>query len=187
MLSFGIPFALVPLVLLTRRRDIMGALVNRRVTTVARRVVAALIIALNLFLLVDTPDRSPGSLRRPWPSPTPSRQIVDSLPDDWTDLELDLRIDDESRYIDAARLPRRRATRSPTPSTTGTGGILVAHRFGHAAAAPAVHGALKLLDEAGHRRRDGRARDAHRARRGRPDVGPAGVRRASEFTRIRAQ
>jgi manganese transport protein len=54
ILSFGIPFALVPLVLLTRRRDIMGALVNRRVTTVVASIVAALIIALNLFLLFDT-------------------------------------------------------------------------------------------------------------------------------------
>jgi manganese transport protein len=54
VLSFGIPFALVPLVLLTRRRDIMGALVNRRVTTVAASVVAAMIIALNVFLLYDT-------------------------------------------------------------------------------------------------------------------------------------
>jgi manganese transport protein len=54
VLSFGIPFALVPLVLLTRRRDIMGALVNRRVTTVVASIVAALIIALNLFLLFDT-------------------------------------------------------------------------------------------------------------------------------------
>jgi manganese transport protein len=54
VLSFGIPFALVPLVLLTRRRDIMGALVNRRVTTLAACVVAALIIALNGFLLVET-------------------------------------------------------------------------------------------------------------------------------------
>lgn len=54
VLSFGIPFALVPLVLLTRRRDIMGPLVNRRVTTVVASVVAALIIALNAFLLIDT-------------------------------------------------------------------------------------------------------------------------------------
>ena len=54
VLSFGIPFALVPLVLLTRRRDVMGALVNRRITTVVASVVAALIIALNAFLLVDT-------------------------------------------------------------------------------------------------------------------------------------
>jgi manganese transport protein len=54
VLSFGIPFALVPLVLLTRRKDIMGALVNRRVTTVVAGVVAAVISALNIFLLVDT-------------------------------------------------------------------------------------------------------------------------------------
>jgi len=54
VLSFGIPFALVPLVLLTRRRDIMGALVNRRVTTIAASIVAAMIIALNAFLLYDT-------------------------------------------------------------------------------------------------------------------------------------
>ena len=54
VLSFGIPFALVPLVLLTRRRDIMGALVNRRITTVAASIVAGLIIALNGFLLIDT-------------------------------------------------------------------------------------------------------------------------------------
>jgi manganese transport protein len=54
VLSFGIPFALVPLLLLTRRRDVMGMLVNRRITTVVAAVVAALIIALNLFLLVRT-------------------------------------------------------------------------------------------------------------------------------------
>ena len=54
MLSFGIPFALVPLVLLTRRKDIMGALVNRRLTTVVASIVAALIIALNVFLIADT-------------------------------------------------------------------------------------------------------------------------------------
>jgi manganese transport protein len=53
VLSFGIPFALVPLVMLTRRRDVMGPLVNRAVTTVAASVVAALIIALNGFLLYD--------------------------------------------------------------------------------------------------------------------------------------
>jgi len=54
VLSFGIPFALVPLVLLTRRRDVMGDLVNRPVTTMTASVVAALIIALNLFLLYET-------------------------------------------------------------------------------------------------------------------------------------
>jgi manganese transport protein len=54
VLSFGIPFALVPLVLLTRRTDIMGSLANRRLTTLVASVVAALIICLNAFLLVQT-------------------------------------------------------------------------------------------------------------------------------------
>ncbi len=54
VLSFGIPFALVPLVLLTRRRDVMGALVNRPVTTAVATVVAAVIIALNLTLITLT-------------------------------------------------------------------------------------------------------------------------------------
>ncbi|HEV7899620.1 MAG TPA: Nramp family divalent metal transporter [Planosporangium sp.] len=51
LLSFGIPFALVPLVLLTRRPDIMGSFVNRPVTTVVTGCIALLIIALNLYLL----------------------------------------------------------------------------------------------------------------------------------------
>jgi manganese transport protein len=54
VLSFGIPFALVPLVLLTRREDIMGSFRNARATTLAAGVVAGLIIALNLFLLAKT-------------------------------------------------------------------------------------------------------------------------------------
>jgi manganese transport protein len=54
VLSFGIPFALVPMILLTRRVDVMGALVNRRATTMVAGVVAALIIGLNAFLLYDT-------------------------------------------------------------------------------------------------------------------------------------
>jgi len=53
-LSFGIPFALVPLVMFTRRADIMGALVNRSATTVAASIVAAVIIALNAFLVFQT-------------------------------------------------------------------------------------------------------------------------------------
>src|SRR5256886_1755405 len=51
VLSFGIPFALVPLVMFTRRKDLMGVLVNRRLTTMIASVVAALIISLNIFLL----------------------------------------------------------------------------------------------------------------------------------------
>jgi manganese transport protein len=54
VLSFGIPFALVPLTLVTRRRDIMGSFVNRPTTTWALGIIAAVIIALNLFLLWDT-------------------------------------------------------------------------------------------------------------------------------------
>ncbi|MDX6481696.1 MAG: manganese transport protein [Gaiellaceae bacterium] len=53
VLSFGIPFALVPLVLLTRRRDVMGAHVNRRTTTAVASVIAALIVVLNAFLLAQ--------------------------------------------------------------------------------------------------------------------------------------
>jgi manganese transport protein len=54
VLSFGIPFALVPLVLLTRRPDIMGPFVNNRVTTAVTACIAGLIIALNVYLLYAT-------------------------------------------------------------------------------------------------------------------------------------
>ena len=54
VLSFGIPFALVPLLMLTRRRDIMGSFVNGRATTVATGGIAGLIIALNVYLLYAT-------------------------------------------------------------------------------------------------------------------------------------
>jgi len=54
VLSFGIPFALVPTILLTRRHDVMGSLVNRPRTTALASVVAALIIGLNGFLLYGT-------------------------------------------------------------------------------------------------------------------------------------
>ena len=54
VLSFGIPFALIPLVIFTSKREIMGTLVNRRATVAAATVVAALISGLNVFLLVQT-------------------------------------------------------------------------------------------------------------------------------------
>lgn len=54
VLSFGIPFALVPMILLTRRGDVMGAFVNRRGTTIVASIVATLIILLNAFLLEQT-------------------------------------------------------------------------------------------------------------------------------------
>jgi manganese transport protein len=53
VLSFGLPFALVPLVLFTARTDLMGVLVNRRSTTLIASLVTFLIIALNIFLLYD--------------------------------------------------------------------------------------------------------------------------------------
>ena len=54
VLSFGIPFALIPLVWFTSRRELMGPLVNRKTTTAVAVVVAALISALNVFLLAQT-------------------------------------------------------------------------------------------------------------------------------------
>jgi manganese transport protein len=54
VLSFGIPFALVPLVIFTSRRDLMGSLVNTRLTNVAAWAIAAVIICLNVFLLYET-------------------------------------------------------------------------------------------------------------------------------------
>ena len=54
LLSFGIPLALVPLVLFTRRRDVMGSLVNHRSTTVAAWLVTGAIVALNVVLLYET-------------------------------------------------------------------------------------------------------------------------------------
>ncbi len=54
VLSFGIPFALVPLLVVTRRRDIMGAFVNSRLTTVTAGIIVALISGLNAYLLFDT-------------------------------------------------------------------------------------------------------------------------------------
>jgi manganese transport protein len=53
VLSFGIPFALIPLVMFTSRRDVMGVLVNRKATVVAATIVAALISGLNIFLLAQ--------------------------------------------------------------------------------------------------------------------------------------
>jgi len=54
VLSFGLPFAIIPLVLFTGRRDLMGVLVNRRLTTILVAVIAALIVSLNVYLLVQT-------------------------------------------------------------------------------------------------------------------------------------
>jgi hypothetical protein len=110
--------------------------------------------------------------------------IVDSVPSDWTDMELDLRVD-ESRYIDAATLMVV-CNAQPYSNHDWHWRILVAHQFGHAAAAPAVHTALKHLDEAGiagelvlREIREGRVEVINEWGR------PQSVR--NEFRRLRAQ
>lgn len=112
-------------------------------------------------------------------------RIVGSLPDDWTDLELDLRIFDEQRYVDAATLLVT-CNAQPYSRHDWHWRLIVAHRFGHAAAAPAVHAALGLLDEA-----DIEGELAVReVRTGRVEVNPMWGRPESvrqEFRRLRAQ
>jgi hypothetical protein len=76
--------------------------------------------------------------------------IVDSLPPDWTALELDLRIDDEERYIDAATWLTQ-INAMPYSQHDWHFRLRVANTFGHAAAVETVRGTLKLLDEQGVR------------------------------------
>jgi manganese transport protein len=52
-LSFGIPFALIPLLIFTSRRQLMGSLVNRKPVIAAAGLVTALIVGLNVYLLVS--------------------------------------------------------------------------------------------------------------------------------------
>lgn len=113
------------------------------------------------------------------------QQVVDSLPDDWTDLEFDLRIEDESRYIEAA-VYLVTCNAQPYSRHDWHWRVLVAHRFGHAAAEPAVHGTLKLLDDAGI----AGELAVREVRAGRVEVVPMWGRPESvrrEFRRIRSQ
>ena len=75
------------------------------------------------------------------------QEILDALPSDWTDLELDLRVQEE-RYVDASILLVT-CNAQPYSKHDWHWRLLVAHRFGHAAAAEVVQGTLKLLDDAG--------------------------------------
>jgi hypothetical protein len=75
-------------------------------------------------------------------------EIVDPLPQDWTDLELDLRIRDERRYVEAAVLLAQ-CNAQPYSRHDWHWRLLVAQSFGHAAAAQTVRGVLRQLDEAG--------------------------------------
>jgi hypothetical protein len=76
------------------------------------------------------------------------QRIVDSLPPDWTHLELDLRIFDEERYVEAATILVQ-VNAQPYSKHDWHWKLRVARDFGHAAAAETVHGTLAVMDELG--------------------------------------
>ncbi len=98
--------------------------------------------------------------------------ILDALPPDWTDLEVDLRIDDERQYIDSA-VALSQVNAQVYDRTEWHWRLLVAHSFGHAAAAETVLGVLAKLDGDGVSGELAVARGARGSLRGRADVGPA--------------
>jgi hypothetical protein len=111
--------------------------------------------------------------------------IVAPLPDDWTDLEFDLRIFDETRYVDAA-IVLVTCNAQPYSKRDWHWHVVVAHRFGHAASVPAVQLALRLLDDAGI---DGEIA-VREVRTGRAEVVQMWGRTESvrqEFKKLRAQ
>ena len=73
------------------------------------------------------------------------QRIVESLPPDWTQLELDLRIADEERYIETATLLTQ-VNAMPYSKHDWHWRLRVAHEFGHAAAPQTTRGTLALLD-----------------------------------------
>jgi hypothetical protein len=76
------------------------------------------------------------------------QQVLDSMPPDWTDLELDLRLDDPSEYVDTA-VALTQINAQPYSEAEWHWRLLVAHSFGHAAAAETVKGVLAKLDDRG--------------------------------------
>ena len=76
------------------------------------------------------------------------QKAVDALPPDWTYLELDVRIFDEERYVEAATILVQVNAQGYSRHDWHWR-VNVAHRFGHGAAAPATHGTLKNLDDVG--------------------------------------
>ena len=76
------------------------------------------------------------------------KQVLDSMPSDWTDLELDLRVDDEGRYVDTA-VALSQVNAQPYSEADWHWRLLIAHSFGHAAAAESVAGVLAKLDADG--------------------------------------
>ena len=111
--------------------------------------------------------------------------VIDRLPPDWTGVELDLRIADEDRYIEAATLLTQ-INAMPYSKHDWHWRLRAAHEFGHAAAAETVAGTLALLDE---QRREGEM-VLREVRSGRVEVTqmwgrPESARR--EFARRRSQ
>ena len=82
---------------------------------------------------------------------TDFQQILDTLPPDWTDLEVDMRIEDPAQYVDSATaLSQVNAQVYQHPlQNPWQWRLLVAHSFGHAAAAETVQGVLTKLDSEG--------------------------------------
>lgn len=76
------------------------------------------------------------------------QRVLESMPSDWTDLELDLRIDDESRYVDTA-VALSQVNAQPYSNSEWHWRLIVAQSFGHAAAAESVGGVLAKLDADG--------------------------------------
>ena len=76
------------------------------------------------------------------------QQVVDSLPPDWTYLEVDLRISDQDRYVETATLLTQ-INAMPYSKAEWQWLLRVANDFGHAAAAESVRGTLALLDSEG--------------------------------------
>ena len=113
------------------------------------------------------------------------QQVVDSLPPDWTQLELDLRMDDEDRYIEAATLLTQ-INAMPYSRHDWHWRLRAARDFGHAAAAESVKGTLAQLDDLGVKGE----MVAREARSGRVEVVPMWGRPESvrqEFARRRSQ
>jgi hypothetical protein len=77
------------------------------------------------------------------------QRILDALPPDWTDLEVDLRIDDESRYVDCAVFLSQVNAQVYNRPRRWHWRLIVAHSFGHAAAPETVKGVLAKIDAEG--------------------------------------
>lgn len=75
-------------------------------------------------------------------------RVVSSLPPDWSQIELDLRIDDEERYVEATTMLVQ-INAQPYSRHDWHWRLAAAREFGHAAAPETVRGTLALLDEQG--------------------------------------